>query len=236
MLPSLNAATFCLPRSGYVQAIDYTAIAEHACRCGAIVALAFRPGHYILDGVPYAQVAPAAALTDALKRKLMEAVAIGPERTAHQDLEYSVRQLVEIALRALSPGINDPRTAIGCIDRLTQALAEMLELPEPPTLVPDDDGELRLIVKPARFADVLGAAFDPIREAGARQAWILRRLAEVLALLAGFAHSADQRSALDHQAAALANLCRQAPLDAANRARVEHSLVGLRRALAAPAT
>jgi uncharacterized membrane protein len=222
--------------SGYVQAIDAGSLLRAATRHGLLIQIEARPGDFVVAGTPLLLVWPRERLTDQIAGALDGPVVIGPKRTSTQDIDFAMSALVEIALRALSPGINDPRTAIGCIDRLTQALAEMLELPEPPTLVPDDDGALRLIVKPARFDDVLGAAFDPIREAGARQAWILRRLAEVLALLAGFAHSADQRSALDHQAAALENLCRQAPLDAANRARVEHSLVSLRRALAASAT
>jgi uncharacterized membrane protein len=112
----------------------------------------------------------------------------------------------------------------------------MIQLPEPPTLVPDDNGALRLIAKPARFADALAAAFDPIREAGQRQAWILRRLAEAVAMLASFARSADQRRALAGQSSALESVCRQAPLDEASRARVERSLAGLRRALALAAT
>ena len=62
---------------------------------------------------------------------------IGPKRTPTQDVDFAVAALVEIALRALSPGINDPQTAMTCIDRLTEALAEIMADQDPPTLVPD---------------------------------------------------------------------------------------------------
>jgi len=218
--------------SGYVQAIDAAALLQTATREGLLIQVEARPGDFVVEGAPLLRVWPRERLSDELARKLCEPVVIGPKRTSTQDIDFAMSALVEIALRALSPGINDPRTAIACIDRLTQGLVEMIQLPDPPALVPDDDGTLRLIVKPAGFADVIAGAFDPIREAGRNQAWVLRRLAEVLALLAGFVRTPEQHSILARQAAVLDSVCREAPLDQASRARVDESLELLRRALA----
>ncbi len=179
-------------RSGYVQAIDARALLRAACEHGLLIKVEARPGIFVVAGAPLLLVWPRERLSEELVRGLERPVVIGPKRTSTQDIDFAVNALVEIALRALSPGINDPRTAIGCIDRLTQALAEMVQLPEPPALVQDDDGALRLIVRPAGFEEVIAAAFDPIREAGRNQAWILSRLAEVLAVLARFASTSGQ--------------------------------------------
>jgi uncharacterized membrane protein len=218
--------------SGYVQAIDARALLRSATRDGLLIQIEARPGDFVVAGAPLLLVWPRERLSEELARTLAEPVVIGPKRTSAQDIDFAISALVEIALRALSPGINDPRTAIGCIDRLTQALVEISQLAEPPTLVPDDDGALRLIIKPARFAEVIAAAFDPIREAGRNHAWILGRLAEVLAVLASFARSAGQHATLARQAAVLESVCRAAPLDDAGRERVGQSLEALRRALA----
>ncbi len=219
--------------SGYVQAIDARALLRAASEHGLLIKVEARPGSFVVAGAPLLLVWPRERLSEELARELDRAVVIGPKRTSTQDIDFAVNALVEIALRALSPGINDPRTAISCIDRLTQALAEMIQLPEPPALVADDDGALRLIVRPAGFEAVIAAALDPIREAGRGQAWVLSRLAEVLAVLAGFARTGEQRATLARQASVLAGVCRQATIDAGGRDRVERDLEALRRALAA---
>ena len=220
-------------KSGYVQAIDAGALLRSASSHGLVIQVEARPGDFVLKGAPLLLVWPRERLSEKLAEELDGPVVVGPKRTSTQDIDFTISALVEIALRALSPGINDPRTAIACIDRLTEGLVEMIQLPEPPALVADDDGTLRLIVKPAGFADVTAAAFDPIREAGRNQAWILRRLAEALATLAGFTRAEGQQAVLARQAAVLESVCREAPIDRAGRAQVEESLELLRRALAA---
>lgn len=190
-----------------------------------------RPGDFVVAGAALLQVWPREQLTEELADELGAPVVVGPKRTATQDIDFATNVLVEIALRALSPGINDPRTAISCLDRLAQALVEIIRLPEPPALVADGDGTLRLIVRPAGFADVLAAGLDPIRAAGRDQPTILRRLAEVLALLAGFAQNGAQRGAIARQASVLESVRRRAAIDEASGERVDQALERLRRAL-----
>jgi len=103
---------------------------------------------------------------------------------------------------------------------------------EPPSLVPDGEGAIRLIVRPATFEGVISAAFNPIRHAGRDHARVLRRLAESLAVLASFARDEAQRGTIARQAAATEDACRAAALDPLGRGEVEQSLEALRRALA----
>jgi uncharacterized membrane protein len=93
-------------------------------------------------------------------------------------------------------------------------------------------GHEGLIVRPATFEGVIGAAFNPIRHAGRDHARVLRRLTQSLAVLAGFARDQKQREAIARQAAAMDTACREAALDPLGRGEVEHSLEALRRALA----
>jgi uncharacterized membrane protein len=103
---------------------------------------------------------------------------------------------------------------------------------DPPTLVPDAEATIRLIVRPATFEGVISAAFNPIRHAGAGHARVLRRLADSLAVLASFTRDREQRDTIARQAAATEAACRAAALDSLGREEVEQSLAVLRQALA----
>ena len=219
-------------KSGYVQAIDGRALLKRATAEDLLVKVEQRPGDFVIAGTPLLRVWPRWRLSEELAATLREPIVIGRQRTPTQDIDFAVSALVEIALRALSPGINDPQTAIAGIDRLTEALAELMRRPEPPALVPDDDGALRLMVTPASFETVVGIAFNPIREAGRTNARVLRRLADVLTSLAAFARTPPQHAVVARQARALEAVCRAAGLDELRREAVDRSLHGLRAALA----
>jgi uncharacterized membrane protein len=226
------AAVVAAHRSGYVQVIDARALLAKATRHGLIVKIDARPGDFVVERAPLLFVWPRERLSDELRDDLKEPIVIGPKRTPTQDIDFAVAALVEIALRALSPGINDPQTGMTCIDRLTEALAGMMADQDPPTLVPDAEGTIRLIVRPATFEGVISAALNPIRHAGANHARVLRRLAESLAVLASLTRDEEQRDTIARQAAATETTCRAAALDPLGRGEVEQSLAVLRQALA----
>jgi len=226
------AGVVAAPQSGYVQAIDARALLRKATAGGLIVKVDARPGDFVVARAPLLLVWPPERLSDHLAEDLCAPIVIGPKRTPTQDIGFAVAALVEIALRALSPGINDPQTAMTCIDRLTEALAEIMAEREPPSLVPDAEGVIRLIVRPATFEGVISAAFNPIRHAGRDHARVLRRLAESLAVLTTFTRNQEQREIIARQAAATEATCRAATLDPLARGEVEHSLTVLRKALA----
>jgi uncharacterized membrane protein len=218
--------------SGYVQAIDGRALLDRASDRDLLIKVEKRPGDFVIADAPILLVWPRERLTAELAAALREPIVIGRQRTPTQDIDFAVSALLEIALRALSPGLNDPQTAISCIDRLAEALAELMQRPEAPSTVPDDDGALRLIVTPASFEAVAFAAFNPIREAAASNARVLRRLAEVLASLAGFAGTGEQLDVLARQARALEEVCRAARFDDLRREEVDGALRMLCTALA----
>jgi uncharacterized membrane protein len=125
---------------------------------------------------------------------------LGSDRTSHQDAAFAVQQLVEVALHALSPGMNEPFTAITCIDRLGQGLAKLACRQLPSAVREDDSGRLRLVAEPQSFTELLEYAFQPIIVyAGANPA-IYQRLLETLEALAHRARRPADRAGIVRQA------------------------------------
>lgn len=183
---------------GYVQVIQHDGIFAAAMEAGAVVELSIRPGHHILDDGIYGWVTPPAALTDDLRDEIESNILIGPQRTVVQDVEFSVRQLVEIALRALSSGINDPYTAMAAIDRLALSLGQVLKHGAPQEVWRDDEGNIRLLAPGSDFEGILDVAFTQIRQAGEEHAAILIRLAEKIGQLAAQADNRQRAELLGH--------------------------------------
>ena len=163
---------------GYVQVINYEKLLAAAIAADAVIELAIRPGHHVLEHGIYGWVAPSSALSEELCQEIEYSVLIGNERTVVQDVEFSVRQLVEIGLRALSPGVNDPYTALAVIDRLALSLSQVLERGPPQQVWRDDEGHVRVAGPASDFEGILDAAFTQIRQSGEPHAAILIRLAE----------------------------------------------------------
>ena len=132
--------------------------------------------------------------------------------TQTQDPAYGVYQLVEIALRALSPGINDPFTAISCIDRLGNALGFLATREIPSHLVWDDDRQLRLQVKPYSYRSIVDAAFDQLRRTAQSHLEVTLRLLQVIANLLQRELPEALRGALVDQARAIRELAGRADL------------------------
>jgi uncharacterized membrane protein len=187
---------FASRASGYVQAVDYSGLAQAAAGSDAIVELLVRPGHHVLEGRLCARVWPGAALEEDLGGAIAEAVVIGRERTPVQDIEFFVRQLVEMALRALSPGINDPFTAIAVIDRLAASLASAMRRGDPQRLWHDAEGNVRLIAATSSFDGLVDLSFNQIRQAAASHPDVLIRLADTLGALAEAPRTPEQAAAL----------------------------------------
>ncbi len=173
-----------LDHGGYVQVVDLDAIGAAACACDAMVALDFRAGHHLLAGGRHAAVSRPDALDKGLRDAIADAIVLGGQRTPVQDLEFSVRQLVEVALRALSPGINDPFTAIAVVDRLGESLALMMRRAPPNRHWRDPDGKVRVTIHVSDFDGVADAAFNQIRQSAGGHADVLIRLLETLGALA----------------------------------------------------
>lgn len=196
-LRNQRPARVCLPASGYVHALDVDLLMKLATKHDLVMRILSRPGRYVHDGTPVAEVWPVANLDEPIQKKMTSAFMIGRTRTSQQDVEFAVNQLVEVATRALSPGINDPFTAITCIDRLTTALLHLMRRDFPPRFRLDGDGTLRVIAERPDFAGVVDAAFHQIRQSGANMPAVAIRLLESLSLLLEHATTDQHRRALD---------------------------------------
>ena len=171
-------------RSGYVQAINYEQLMELAQARDVVILMLLRAGDFVHSGTALVRIEPEGRLEEGDADEICRAFLVGGQPTEEQDLEYSVRRLVEVALRALSPGINDPFTAMTCIDWLGAALARLAECGMPASERRDDEGRLRLLLDPLTFQGVADAALKQIRQAGVGHVAVAIRLLDTLAAIA----------------------------------------------------
>ena len=197
-LPEDEAAALSLSEGGYVEAIDYDQLKKCAAEADVLIYLDFRPGQFLLPGGNHGQIFPASHGSARLQEKIENCVAFGGQRTPQQDLEFAVRQLVEIALRALSPSVNDPFTAIAVIDHLSLFLAEVMRREPARSIWHDDQSKPRVIANTIRFRGLVDTALNQIRQAGQRPD-ILIHMMDALTQLAEQARKPRHREVLrDH--------------------------------------
>lgn len=189
-----EGAPISLVEGGYVQAIDYDSAARVATNAEATISYSIRAGDHAVPGVVAARITPQKAFNRDHCLAIRRTIYLGAERTAVQDLDFSIHQLVEIALRALSPGTNDPYTAIAVIDRLTQSIRIIMDRGTPREAWRDKEGRIRVIASMSNFDGVLDAAFSQIRQ-GTDMPAVLLRLAQNISQLFQQAHG-NQRAAL----------------------------------------
>jgi uncharacterized membrane protein len=198
--PSM-ARPVAAPRSGYVQAIDYDGLAAAAVAADLTLQLNYRPGDYVIERNALLLAWPAERCGTDVARQLAEAFICGRHSTPEQDLEYGVRQIVEVAVRALSPGINDPFTAINCIDVLGSAICRVARHGLPGPLRFDAAGTLRLVMPVTTFGGLVDMAFNQIRQYGASSVPVTVRMLEVIADAAEQLTGEPERAVLRRHAA-----------------------------------
>jgi uncharacterized membrane protein len=152
------------PVTGYVQFIDYDNLVPAATRADAVVQFLYRPGQFVVKGATLAVVESRDVEGGCLQEVFEHTVGIGIRRTLIQDPEFAIAQIVEIALRAMSPGVNDPNTAVTCVNWLTDALRELAQCPSRNPVHFDSSGSIRVIESVAKFEYVVATAYDPIRQ------------------------------------------------------------------------
>jgi uncharacterized membrane protein len=179
--------------------VAYDTLVEMAARSDAVVQLLFRPGHFVVEGLPLARVWPGAAAAR-VARRLERSHVTGPHRTLTQDLAFAIDQLVEIAIRALSPAVNDTFTALSCIDWLGDALCKIGAQWNPRVVHRDHLGRIRVIVAEIRFERFVERAFDKIRQAGRGMPAVMIRQLDALTRVARYTTTDEQRAALREQA------------------------------------
>jgi uncharacterized membrane protein len=218
--------TIATQRDGYLEAIDAEALLAAAEMRGLVVRTEVLVGSFLLSGVPLATVWPQGLVNADLAERLRSAFVIGPERTRQQDVELGIRQLADIAVRALSPAINDPTTATLCIDHLGQLLVRAASRDE--TEVVTGPGGGRVVLRGPSFARLTDVAFTQIRHYGAGDSLVAAHLMTTLGEVA-VRVSVIQQEPLREQAAALLMEVRQVLRVEYDVSRVEAAAAWIRR-------
>jgi len=186
--------------SGYLQAIDDEKLMQIASENELLVRLEFRPGKFVVQGSELVMVYPGGRVNQKLTKKFRDTFILGTERTEQQDVEFPIHQLVEIALRAISPAVNDPFTAIRCIDRLSTGLSCLAQRDFPSPYRYDDNNKLRVIARAVTFAGLTDAAFNQIRQYSTSDVAVTIRLLEAIATIACYTQNQKDRAALHRHA------------------------------------
>jgi uncharacterized membrane protein len=169
------------PRRGYLQQLDEAGLAAWAAGHATAVRLLVRPGDYVFPGAAIALMTPS---VDGAAAAIRAATAVGSQRVSDRDLEFAVRQLVEVGVRALSPGINDPHTAMSVLDRLGAALCDAVQL-HFSTGVSLHDGRTVLVVPAIDYGGLTDAMFHMLRQNAAGNTAVLTHQLDILIAVAG---------------------------------------------------
>ena len=192
-----DGAPVAADATGYVQVVDRDALVRLAADHDVEIRMLCRAGHFVIRGTPLARVSPAGRVERTELHSGVRACAVlGPTRTPMQDLEFCLRQLTEIALRALSPGVNDPHTAVACVDHLAGGFADTLRRPPTTGAARDAAGVTRVWLAPVTVPGMLDEAFDEIRQAAKSSVAVSLRMLERIEDLAGLARDPEHRRAL----------------------------------------
>lgn len=150
-------------RSGYLQSVRDDALMKAAVRADVVLALQVRPGQFLLEDSIAVLIHPSDRADEHLKASVRAALTVADARSPHQDPEFSVQQLTEMAVRALSPGTNDPYTAINALDDLSVALSRLVGRQEPSVVRLDDQGTVRVVATHVDTAELVVSVLDSIR-------------------------------------------------------------------------
>jgi uncharacterized membrane protein len=194
-----TGAAIPAPRSGYLQFVAYDTLVGIATEADAVVRLLHRPGHFVVEGLPLARVWPGEA-AEQITRSLERAHFTGPNRTLAQDLTFAIDQLVEIAIRALSPAVNDTFTALTCIDWLSDGLCKISSRWNPSVVQRDGRGNVRVIPADVSYSRFVERAFDKIRQTSRGMPAVMIRQLDSLAKVMAYTTAPDQRAVLIEQA------------------------------------
>ena len=166
--------------SGYIQSIDLESLLQVAIDHDLVVRVEARTGDFVSGAASLVVAAPYGRVSDDVVDDLRAAFSLGPERTPAYDIAFSLRRIVEIAQRALSPGVNDPTTALYCLDRLGEVLGRLADRQFPSGRIKDEDMELRVVFEPVSFADLACGAFAAISKYGIKDDDLVARLLDVM--------------------------------------------------------
>jgi uncharacterized membrane protein len=186
--------------SGYLQQVEPDQVFQLAKEAALVLWLKVRPGDFATEGLPLAVAHPPPANPEQFTKALNAALVLGTDRTSDQDAGFALQQLTEVTLHALSTGMNEPFTALTCIDRIGEGLARLVTRRVPSALRADEGGQVRVITRHYRFPELLEEAVDPIRAHGGGSPEVGKHLLVLLGRLARLAGREEDRTAIRRQA------------------------------------
>jgi len=219
--------------TGYLQVIDDDALLRLARDNDLILRLQYQPGDFVHAGRTLVEAWPPGGCGGDIQDALAAAFAVGSRRTALQDLRFLVDEIVEIAARALSPEVNDPFTAVTCLDWLGAALSELAHRELPSDLRLDEEGELRVIAYPVTFEHFMDRSFGALAQYCAADMVAALRFLRALGEVSLSCSNPERTAVLSLHAGHLEDLASKG-LTGFNRARVAERAAELRRFLAEP--
>jgi uncharacterized membrane protein len=187
-------------KDGYLQSVDSETLLDLASKNDWIIELHFRPGDYLVKGTRICNICSKEPCGEEAGKKVFKAFIIGKVRTPLQDAEFSIHQMVEVASRALSPGVNDPYTATACIDNLGSVMCYLARAHFPSPYRFDEEDRLRVIANNLTFSGMMDAAFNQIRQYGEGNPAVLIRLMETLVTINGFIRSDEKKQEVTRHA------------------------------------
>ena len=214
--------------SGYLQSVDGDALWKLACAENVILRLERGIGDFVVEGAPL--IASSHVLDEGVRHRLLRLYAIGNFRTVDQDVGFGIRQIVDIALKALSPGINGTTTAVSCLDYLSAILSRLAERPMA-SPYRFDEGKLRIIAPAPQFSQFVAEALDEIRLCASNNVTVFLCLLTLLTRVAHATQNTDRHRLLLLHAqliSALADRSIPAPYD---RARINGEIDRLQKVL-----
>jgi uncharacterized membrane protein len=194
-------------QTGYIRFIDINGLRSLARRHRICLRLERRVGQFTASGTAIMRASPRERLNDDLIRQLLAVINIGPARTMQQDVEFGIVQIVDIALRAMSPAVNDPTTAISCVDQLTSVMVTWLGRQPPAGAFYDPPHVLRVVVPWVSVDGLLDLAFEQIRHYAAADAAVSLRLMRAFSDIAGAIGDAAIRQRLFDRGTRLMAAC-----------------------------
>lgn len=208
--------------SGFLQAVGHDRLVAIAASSDATIRLLFRPGHFVVEGQPLAVVSPARAAAEVAEALAKEHI-VGSSRTLSQDLGFAVDQLVEVAIRALSPAVNDTFTALNCIDWLGDCMCRAAVRPLPNGIYCDLDGVVRLIEPTITFERLVRGATDKIRQAGRGMPAVLIRQLENFRKVVTVPGGYQERAVILQEANMILRASEESVQDPSDRADVQRA-------------
>jgi len=218
--------------SGYVQSVDDDALLDLARDRKTVVRMERGIGAFVVQNTALASLALTYPPDQEMTAALSGAYSISRHRTVEQDPAFGIRQIVDMALKALSPGVNDTSTAVMCVDYLTAILAQ-LAVRQFPSVHRYDGEALRVITVAPTFDGLLAEAFDQIRGSAEGNVAIMARMLGAIDTIASLAVSRCHRRALDEQVQWIAELADRTIESSHDRERIERRLMHVREALEA---